>query len=823
MSKKDIHTKNTFISLILLFLFSGAVAQEGKIEGVVTGSNDNAPLSAVSVSIQGTDQFTITNEKGKFKLSHLTPGRYTLIFSMVGYENITKTIQLDDHKQKLAIVLVPSAGILQGVEITGRKERGYANTTSFTATKTETRLRDVPQAVSYVTKELINDQQAFNMSDILYNMSGIGQNSYTNNKFIVRGFESESKQTIINGLKGFSGERNGDVIPYLERVEAIKGPASALFANASPGGTINSVTKKPLDENRKSLNFATGSWNTVRLTTDFTGPLNQSHTLLYRLNTAYQNAGSFRTLQGKETFVVAPSVSFIPDDKTRVNFDVVYIRDNGKNDRGQPSMLTEDGKPDLYSTPVSFALVKVNDFAKSAKLFSTISLQRKLNSHISFNASYMKSIYHEDLQEHRTLNRYAVDVEGNTIRGLFEMQNNYRITDNYSDNLSTYFIFDVNTGPLQHKILAGYDYIQSADGLGNTTYNADGYLSADGKSSISKYDKNKPEKYLIVNGRPVPNVPHFSFDNPDYSISERSSYINVAKQDKLGKYFTHGVYLQDQIRWGKVQALLALRQEYYADVENYGKNNSRNIRQKELLPRIGVVYTPFKPVSFYGTYTYGFQPQSAGVIGSPATYGGPFDPLSSNMIEAGAKMEWLPGRLSANVAVYRIEQNNILINAGDAGNPDLLRQIGQQVGNGVEVDVYGNILANLSVTANIAFNNNEITKSDDKDEIGRQADNAPKAQGGIWLKYVFTAKALRGVGVALGSNFQQSKLAADGKLTLPAYTLANAALYYTIDKFKISANFNNIFDKTYWMGADSFTRLFPGRPRNMMIGIGYIF
>ncbi|MEO7046148.1 MAG: TonB-dependent siderophore receptor, partial [Ferruginibacter sp.] len=685
------------------------------------------------------------------------------------------------------------------------------------------RLRDVPQAISYVTKELISDQQAFSMSDILYNMSGISQNSYTNNKFIVRGFESESKQTLINGLKGFSGERNGDVIPYAERVEAIKGPASALFANASPGGTINLVTKKPLDENRKSTNFAVGSWNTVRLTSDFTGPMNESHTLLYRLNMAYQNAGSFRVLQGKETFVVAPSVSFIPDNKTRVNFDVVYIHDDGKNDRGQPSMLTADGKPDIYSTPISFALVKANDYVKSTKLFSTISLQRKLSSHISFNASYLKSIYHEDMQEHRTSNRYAVDVDGNDIRGLFEMQCNYRLTDNYSDNLSTYFIFDVNTGPLKHKILVGYDYIQSADGLGNTTYNASGYLSADGKSSISKYDKNHPEKYLVVDNRPVPNVPHFSFDNPDYSISERSSYINIPKQDKLGKYFTNGIYIQDQVKWGKVQALLALRQEYYTDVENYGKNNTSNVRQHELLPRIGLVYTPFKPVSFYGTYTYGFQPQSAGIIGSPETYGGPFSPLSSNMVEAGAKMDWLQNRLSANIAIYRIEENNILINAGDPGNPDMLRQIGQQVGKGIELDVYGNIFTNLSVTANLAFNNNEITKSDDKSQLGRQADNAPKAEGGIWVKYIFSARKLHGLGLALGSNFQQSKLAADGKLNLPGYTLANAALYYTIDKFKISANFNNIFNKTYWLGADSFTRLFPGKPGNMIVGIGYTF
>src|SRR5690606_17180885 len=152
-------------------------------------------------------------------------------------------------------------------------------------------------------------------------------------------------------------------LPNMERIEVIKGPASALYANTSPGGTINSVTKKPLDENRKSVNFATGSYNTYRITTDFTGPMNDSKTLLYRLNLAYQNAGSFRVLQDAQDMVIAPSVSFIPDDKTMVNFDLVYSATNGRLDRGQAIFGATAGT-DLNSTPISFAIGKKSDYQK---------------------------------------------------------------------------------------------------------------------------------------------------------------------------------------------------------------------------------------------------------------------------------------------------------------------------------------------------------------------------------------------------------------------------------------------------------------------------
>ena len=193
------------------------------------------------------------------------------------------------------------------------------------------------------------------------------------------------------------------------------------------------------------------------------------------------------------------------------------------------------------------------------------------------------------------------------------------------------------------------------------------------------------------------------------------------------------------------------------------------------------------------------------------------------MYEGGAKTELIKKLLTVNLAIYLIELNIILVNANDPGNPDLLRQVGQQQARGVEVDVYGQILPNLSVTANFAINKTSITESTNEQEIGDILPNAPRNKGGIWAKYTFKLPALKGVGVGLGANYVSSRTTFSEVLTLPSYIVADAALYYTVDRFKLSANFNNMFDKTHWTGGYDFNRLFPGTPRNFMVGIGYIF
>ena len=161
-----------------------------------------------------------------------------------------------------------------------------------------------------------------------------------------------------------------------------------------------------------------GSFANFRTTADFTGPMNEEKTLLYRLNLGYENSGSFRDLQFEKNYIIAPSFSFLPNNKTRLNFDIVLQSADSRLDRGQ-SVL---GTGDLYSTPISKSLNRSNDYLKENVYNATISLNHKFSNHVSFNSSFMRTAYDEDLLEHRSANTYAKDAAGALIDSQVEMQ-----------------------------------------------------------------------------------------------------------------------------------------------------------------------------------------------------------------------------------------------------------------------------------------------------------------------------------------------------------------------------------------------------------------
>ncbi|WP_019038037.1 carboxypeptidase-like regulatory domain-containing protein [Psychroflexus tropicus] len=269
----------TFFSLSVFFVN----AQNGSIKGTVK-DQDNQPLIGATITLN-QDRGTLVDVDGNFKFSNLGEGSYNLEVSFLGFESQTKKINLKEGEIfAIDFTLEESEESLQEVEIIGRKARTYKNSTTFAATKTATKIKDVPQAVSYVTKEVIADQQAYRVNDIIKNISGVNTFSYYDD-FSMRGFRSGD--TYINGLRvvGLFGPQ--PLLANIERVEVIKGPASAMFGNSVPGGVMNRVTKKPLREDRKSINFTLGSFNTLRTTADFTGAINESETLVYRLNLAY--------------------------------------------------------------------------------------------------------------------------------------------------------------------------------------------------------------------------------------------------------------------------------------------------------------------------------------------------------------------------------------------------------------------------------------------------------------------------------------------------------------------------------------------------------
>ena len=817
------------LSLIISPLF--AQSNTGTLQGTIT-DKDSQPLLGLNVALKGTRRGygtlgTITGVEGAFTINNVPAGDYQLTVSGVGYQTQQRLVSVvAGETLALDFTLQTSLTQLQEVEIIGREETTYQNDVSFVATKTATPLIDVPQAVGYVTKELILDQAAFRVNEVVENISGVNQYSLYND-LSIRGFRvggQDNSGNLINGMRAFTSFWSQQLIPHIERVEVIKGPASALFGNASPGGTVNLVTKKPLRETRQSISTTVGSFNAFRTLGDFTGPMTEDGQLLYRLNLGYENSGSFRDLQYNKNLIVAPSFSFLPNEQTQLNFDIVYQNSDGRLDRGQAVF----GDGDLYSVPITVALNAANDYLREESLNATLSLQHRFSERISFNSIYLRSSYREDLLEHRTSNTFASLGDGSLDPTQVEMRVFIRKRNWNNDNFNNYFNIDLETGPVRHALLVGYDYFQQALEPGGSQLQARGYLSADRTEAINAFDPDNADAYALdEEGNPIPNVPHFDLTDPTANrLRDMSDYIyrtDIYPQSRLS---SHGIYVQDQLTWRNLKVLLGLRQDYFIDELDYRTDTEERVSQDALIPRVGVVYSATSQVNLYGTYVEGYQPQTASVVNDP-NVGGPFDPLTSRLFEIGAKTRWMDDQLSVSLALYNLVQQGALYNANDLNNPDRLVQIGEEEAQGVEIDIIGQIAPNWSITASYAFNDAVITVSDDETEIGRQKPNAPRHTGNLWTKYVIDRGALQGLGIGLGTNFVSERFGsivrADEPPLFPGYELVDAALYYRVNKFQLQLNVNNVFDQTHWVGGYDYIRAFPGAPRSVMTTVSYTF
>lgn len=777
-----------------------------------------------------------TNSEGGFSFENLKKGNYTVSVSHVGYETFTERVKIDENsvQTKFTARLVAENKQLQTIEVVGRAAKKYTSDYSFGATKTAALNKDVPQSISTVTKELISDRQAFQLADAVKIAPGVIPSSFYN-QYAIRGISQNEEGQIINGMRTRQYYFLQPLTTNIERVEVIKGPASATFASVDPGGSINLVTKKPLMVARKEISVSAGSFSTIRGTLDFTGPLNEDKTLLYRINGAYQEARSYRDLVGNKSFLLSPSFSYLPNDKTAINVEMIMSNMNGNLDRGQPIFGAVAGVTDLNSTPISLNLGAANDFFKSKEFIITGNLSHKFTRNISFVTSYMKQTWTEDLQEHRTTNAFAVDTANKPVTSLAAMQFVQRKQYWNIDNVNTYFNFDFNTGSVNHKLLIGYDLNSWEKVKGGGQNAARGFLLKDGTVAASFVLVNAGNYQTVNNGGkilPRPNVGHFDLNNPLYTIRNVNDYVlNVRTALPAALTTTNAVYIQEQLKWNKLTVLLSLRNEWFKDVTNYQSPNPLTVEKSVVLPRIGITYSVTKNVNIYGTYLEGFQPQSNTVTLMPNTgtlkAGSQFAPLTSNLKELGVKANIFRSKVRVNAAVYEINQKNILLNANVPAFPDSLLTRGAERSKGFEIDAAGFLLPNWQINASYSYIDAEIINDNDPALKGARKQNTPYNSANLWTRYNFAAaSALKDLGIGLGLQYSGDKVPWFTRaFDVPAYTLLDMALYYNPGKsnMQLAVNVNNVTGQTYWIGAQNYLRLFPGAPRNVILTATYKF
>ena len=607
----------------------------------------------------------------------------------------------------------------------------------------------------------------------------------------------------------------------VERVEVIKGPASMTFSSTDAGGSINIITKKPLKTDRKEVSLSVGSYQTVVGALDFTGPLNKSKTLLYRLNLGYENGKSFRDLQFKKAYMIAPTIAYVPNEKTNISFEFVMSNNSNRLDRGQPIFKANPGdRPALTSTPITYAIGAINDINKTLDLNFMGNLTHKFTDNLSINMAYMKHIWNEDLTELRTDNNFGKDSHGVIQRDKVQLRYVQRNSNFFTDNFNAYLNYDWKLGEnFKNKSVLGYDLVMFEVGHGGT-------------NTVRDYtgDKNA--------GTLTPRIPHWDLTKEgQYRVMYPGFYQPQAKrmQETTPMYFsTNSAYFMNQMElWNRLIFNIGLRQEWYTDKNFYKRKNEETVKQNKFLVRAGLMYKATKNINAYASYIEGFQMQTDAYLG----YDGfrrrlsdgkivrdPFKPKTTRMYEFGAKTEWLEGKLHASIAYYDIKQNNILTYDDTVYNgavDELMTEGGTERNKGLEIDVMGRILPNWLVNAGYAYNDSKVT---DQKRGTYRKDNAPKHTFNLWTRFDVKEGFFKNLGVGAGLNYSAEKISwQEPDLVLPDYTIIDAAVYYKIKDMQLSFNINNIFNKTYWLGAFNYPRLFPGTPRNVMFTVRYTF
>lgn len=619
--------------------------------------------------------------------------------------------------------------MLQAIEVIGRGERTDFTETTFAATKTETHILDVPQTVNAVTKEVIEEQNLVQLNDVAPYVAGVNEFSVYDD-ITIRGFRNFDDRRI-NGLRSYNNFWSQPYIANVERVEVIKGPSAVLYGQASPGGVINIVTKKPLAERRHEIRGDVGTFgsgdNQGFLALDTTGPVNENGSLLYRFNASTWDQDSFRTEIFDKGYQLAPSFSWVPSDDTRVNLELNYTNRESVLDRGQPNLA---------------------------------------------DALQYQS-YEEDLREHRV---------GSNLPSGSEYNVRYGERDTEAETLSgtVYTTGQFETGGIGHKPTIGADALTREDEV----------LDRQARD-VFVFDVLNPENIR----RPV--------DTYNLATPSWSPYDTEEERS--------GVFVQDQITLGDWDILGGLRYSRFSTVAWDGEKNSDN----ELTLRLGTVYRYTDSLSFYGTYAQGFEPN----FGYTAQEGGPFDPTTSRLYEVGAKHLAYGGDLLLTAALYHIVNDDMVVYANDPNNPDLYRQRGQEQATGLELEAVGKLTANLSVIANYAYNDAEISEDEIAENEGKNKEGAPRHAATVWGKYQLGS----GFSVGAGAEYVGERKTFEEGFDLPDYTLYNAGIFYETRGLDVSLIGKNLTDEEHWTGGYYPGRVYPGNPLQVTLSARYTF
>lgn len=717
--------------------------------------------------------------------------------------------QEDIHSMRAVRVEAQRLGETEGT--------GSYTSDALTLGKTAQNMREIPQSVSVLTKQRLEDQNLTDLGQAAEQMTGltVQDSGHRLADIYSRGFPIDSIQ-LDGGAPMSIASGNYTFISYdmaeFDRVEVLRGAAGLINGTGNPGGAINLVRKMPTATPQLNFTASAGRWDNYRTEVDASGPLAFDGKLRGRGVVAYENRKYFTDNRATEkpTFYGVLETDIGPDAALAFGGRHQRIKEKG-TPQGFPRFSNGDdlGLPRNTSLTAPWAFEETT----SNEVFTKLSWRLAPRWTLRANATYT--------EENRDVNGGYVSGAVNPVtrkgsRWVGSDQHSWNRQLMLDINLSGAFDLAGRT----HEVLVGADMqdikskwqsfvVQRASGqvadlfdIGSTPY-VSGDLARG--QLFRSYEPNDTRQYGV-------------YGTLRLEATDNTKVIVGARANKYKFNQVYSTYLNDS--WQMTDTWRIASATKYSE-------------PTQVVPFGGILYDLTPEWTAYASYAEIFNPQAYYRSG-PAPGTG-LDPMHGSNAELGLKGELLDGKLNTSIALYRIVQKDRAVLDSRYPSSETLfagaccyLNAGKVVSQGVELEVSGEIASGINVYAGYTYNHNrDQTKNAVFSTItpkhslkffgtwqlsGRASDW--KLGGGVTVnskQYVsgtaasWNASAQNWTGGSVPFNFTQG-----------GYAVWNLLAEYRLDRnWTLALNVDNVFDKWYYRTVGSSTLgNYYGEPRN---------
>ncbi|WP_139418754.1 TonB-dependent siderophore receptor [Chryseobacterium mulctrae] len=728
-------------------------------------------------------------------------------------------------------------GTIEDVNI---RKTGNPNKATPMSTKSNLTVMETPQPIAIVTHDIIEQQQAKQLSDVLQNVNGMYITSSRGNSqdsFGGRGFALGNDNIFKNGSRVNSG-----VFPEvsgLERIEVLKGANAMLYGNTAAGGVINMITKKPRFDFGGSVGLNAGSWNSYKPTVDIYGPLTKN--IAFRVNGAYEYAESFRDVVQSEKYYFNPSFLFNLSPKSQLIVEADYLKNDFTPDFGIGAIENKDKSYSLNTGLDRSAFLGTDWQYQNVEQVSTnVTFNHKFNDNWSLNSTASYQNYTKDYFSTERVQWGYATASPNRLSWNRPLNRTYN-EQNYTSaqiNLNGEF----NTGKINHKVLIGTD----ADYGVADSYSYYNPLNRAAYGTSYIYGTNGTTGRLYL-------------DDPSSWASGTMPESQTLEKNRINTRRI-GIYAQDFVslskefkviaglRWSYIENMPTINTKYKTVTGGLVNLNSTTTKglvdnsassDQAISPKVGFVYMPNDNLSAFATYTNSFVAN----VGKERN-GEALTPTNIDQYEVGVKKNLWNNALAVNLTVYQILYKNYYQNAldnnGNAVDPTGLTKdfAGQMRSRGVELDITGNPTENLSIIGGISYNNSVYL--DTPEMFGYVEDQrlvrtpATTANASVFYKFTKLVPGLR-VGASVyyignrlagwndtktGANSLAARNGVSRVFEIKDYTTVALSAGYEWKKFMIQAKVGNLFDVENYNVHENYS-VNPITPRNFYFTLTY--